>query len=294
MKQFTVPERGPICFPELEVYDSSALAAFERCPFAYHMRYNRRLVSDMATAVPLVWGAAIHEALAFLLTHEWDVTGALTAYRAYPGIGDATDKHRTPEKGEALVAAYKDKWAGNADYKVLEHEGTLFVEQPFILPTMAGEAGTSVEQCVSLAGRLDCAVEHGGIEYVLDHKTTSSMYYATNDLRPNLQFDIYSWALRTLRGKCGGMIVDLIDIGKKGGFEFVRITTPRGEWEMDQVPIQAVNHARHIRLCKNLEVWPTYRTHCNKYNRQCDYAKVCMFNVEAGLREVKEEEKGDE
>lgn len=280
--QFTIPERGPICFPELEVYDASALAAFERCPFAYNMRYNRRVVSDQASAVPLTWGGAIHEALAFLLTHEWDVAGAVQEYWKYPGIGDATDKHRTPEKGEALVRAYKERWAGNKDYKTLTGEdGKPMVEVAFVLPL-------DLDVNITLAGRIDCGVEHGGIEYVLDHKTTGSMYFLMNDLRPQLQFDIYSWAFRTLRERCGGIIVDIMDVGKKGGFELARVVSPRSTWEMDQVPVQAANHARHIQLCKSLDVWPTYRTHCFRYNRQCDYANCCMHNVEVGLKEVRE------
>lgn len=282
-KQFTVPERGPICFPGLEVYDASALRAFSRCPFAYHMRYNKRLESELAAAAPLVFGGAVHAALAVLFSHEWDLELALKAYRDYPEIATAADKHRTPEKGEALIAAYRDRWAQSSDFKIIVNDG-LMIETAFILPVTLDPN----EPAVTVAGRIDCGISYCEVEYVMDHKTTSSMYYASNGLRPDLQFDIYSWAFRTLQGHCGGVIVDLMDIGKKGGFEFARIISPRSMWEMDQVPIQVLAYARHIRLCKALEIWPTFRTHCFMYGRQCDYVNCCIHNVEIGLRQVRE------
>lgn len=276
-----LPERGPICYPELRVYDPSSLGTFECCPFSYHLRYNRKLISEFATAVPLTWGGAVHEGIAALLSQEWSLESALAAYRAYPGIAIATDKHRTPEKGEALLEAYRERWGKEDSYKVLDLNGKKAVEEAYILPLGDG---------FSLAGRLDAITSYQNQVWVMDHKTTSSMYYLQNSLRPHLQFDLYSWAAKQLFGTCGGVIVDAIDIGKKGGFEFARIPTPRSEYEIEEARLCAIDHAKLVDFCTAEGRWPKFRTNCFKWNRQCDYANVCMHGVEAGLKVVEIEE----
>lgn len=282
-----LPERGPICIPDSGTYDASGLAAFERCPFFFYNRYILKRVPIGESAAALVFGSAIHEGIAWLLLHEWDLEGAISKFLNYPDVMTASDEKRGPEKGEAALKSYRDRWAGSLEYAVLESQGEKVVEQAFVLP-ISLESQDEPDFGGVFAGRLDTVVKwHGGV-YVMDHKTTSSMWYATRGMRPNLQFDGYAWACREQFGQCDGVIGDFIDLGKKDRIEFNRVPSPRSAFEMDSFEIQFLNHLKLLELCIAEEVWPTFRTHCFDYNRECEYANLCMHNVDVGL-EIREE-----
>ena len=274
-EEIKLPERGPICIPSENVYDSSSLSDFMRCPFYYYNRYELKRFPSYGLGVELEFGSAIHEALAHWLTHDHDIDGAVKIFLSYPGILSIEDGKRNPEQGEALLRQYHTRWGGDTMLEILKDDvGDLFIERPFIIPVPFGEA--------FFAGRIDAGVRMGNEIYALDHKTTSGKHFLLPNLRPYLQFDGYSYAMREEFGSCAGLIVDFLELGK-AKYDFGRVPTPRSEWELEQFPVQFLNLVAHIQLCRESSQWPKYTTHCYEYFRRCPYENLCMHNTDMGL-----------
>jgi hypothetical protein len=219
-----------------------------------------------------------------LLLHPGDVEGACAAFRNYPEVARLEDAKRNLDNGECILREYWNRWGSEIDIQLVSDEDGPFVERAFMLDINDGE------RSAIFAGRIDAIVTLGKDIYVMYHKTTTGMHYITNNMRPNLQFDGYTFAGEKTFGHCAGLIVDAIELGRNGN-KFQRIPTPRSQWEIEQFSVQFLNVAEHILLCQATGRWPRYTTHCWEYFKRCPYENLCIHDSDVGL-EVRDGDAG--
>jgi len=195
------------------LYDYSLLNDFEKCERRGYWGAVRNVLSS-APSPAMHFGSAVHMGIDAWRQSSKQDDAALAAYGdAMAGMPD--DARRTFEHGRRLLQGYF----------------TRYREEPF--KVLAGEVCFKVPMPDGsfLAGRIDGVVEWGEYIYVLETKTTSSLGAGfMQGFKPNLQIDIYSYAVKRAFGRCGGALVDAISTAKlKGGTDegYLRDITDR-------------------------------------------------------------------
>lgn len=196
-----------------EVFDSTMLKDFQRCPSLFYHRHVLGLVPRLGVPNPaLQWGTLWHKAMEIF--HEERDLGKAKAYIEAnwpPELDFLDEKLRTLERMSKLL----DEYAGRYGRTDLLNWTTLRREQPFTI-----ECGPSDESCpfggcnLSWAGRIDRIAQHvdGGM-WLWDYKTTAWYRQTTADsLRHGLQFKGYYWAAcHLVKGQeIEGIVADLL------------------------------------------------------------------------------------
>lgn len=265
-----------MAMPLAGVYDPSALSTFQRCPRLYDIEYERRL-EMLDPQAALIFGNMIHVGLAELYT-SGDVEKAKKLVREYPGAEYARDAKRTPELAEALMHEYLDRWKLDETEVALDADGEKAIEIAFNLPL--GD--------YTCAGRMDMVIRLGGQLWVLDHKTTSGIFFLESSHRPNLQFTTYTWACKQMFGECAGVIIDVIEL-PKGAFNkdkhFSRFPSPRSEDELKEFESDFVAQVETIERYRENGYFPKSESDCWKYYKNCIAWDACVHDVWGRLKE---------
>ena len=242
-------------------YGNSKWADFNRCPYRYHLKHNKRLDStDLSDALEI--GGAFHEAIA--VYYEKDTTSAFELIRRI--------KEVTPVVGLEVDRLFKGwlKFYGPGQPRDLRHFN------------VAVELAVQQARPFPYSARIDQIIcKKDGI-WIVEHKTSGARYM---DLVKSYQMDsqligqVYLWNKTSYAkeyGKCVGVAVDLVTKTKEIGcyWEEVAIGSKLVRaWEKDMIAI-----AREKQACELNNAWPRKRHNCSKYNHLCIYFDYCLSN----------------
>lgn len=249
-------------------YDSSSIKDFCMCPRRGYYRWIAGYTPKRKSAA-LVFGGAIHAGLdKWYRTH--DKVQAVEAFRL--GMVDCPeDDKRTIEKGELMLNDYTMKYA---------HE-------PFTVLDVEVNFALSMPNDTVLAGRMDLIIQWDDFLYGMEHKTTSRLgntFFL--HFRPDLQIDIYCYAVRQLKGSCDGCIINALQVAKtRQGLE--RDISSRGKAEIDRFERQYILITNDIkeRLSRVdgdkqgvlKEAFYQNLVGCHLYG-ECPYKELCLFD----------------
>lgn len=247
-------------------FDYTALSTFLRCRKRYYWRMVRGLVGKAPQTAP-EFGKAIHKALDNWFAHH-SADQAILEFKTN-FVENPADEKRTLRVGEKLLQLYFEKY---------DHEGfkILATELPFTAPVKAGN--------FNLIGRIDKVVNWDGAVYVMDHKTTSRLGYEFfYKIKPNMQFDGYIWAARTLGfPTCSGIVLDALLVAK--GLcvpaqlsklqPLARDVSTRTDEELDAYIKKICLIVDDIRKCYETDTWYENTESCCDFI-ECPYRKIC-------------------
>ena len=163
------------------------------CPRKYELRYVRGLQPE-SRALALVFGSAIHEALAaFYVALQTDTEPA--PEHIITVFGDALDAEcrEGPEvdEGKTTVGEIKDK--GIALLRLFHEQverpdKVLAVEQPFTMDLTDPRSGQVIEE--QFTGVIDAIIEMHGQRVLVEHKTAARKW-SQDQLEHDLQISAY-------------------------------------------------------------------------------------------------------
>ena len=218
---------------------NSARRAFSRCRRYYWFRYIQKL-DPIFTAPPLSFGTLIHACLEdFYVNKSVLFDGIIDKWRAdylaefhsvdssvIEGEVDTTKIDKMAELARGMMRGYVAKRAGDLnDWEILA------VEKPFRFPlhTICGKCnGNGCDACGGSglgrkspvwdqAGKLDLAMRHNGLVWVVENKTTTltDRDQYENDLGLDTQPRSYVWAVKRMIeangwGKLGGLLYNVL------------------------------------------------------------------------------------
>lgn len=265
---------------------TSTIADFAACPLSYYFRHrvNLRKVEDEASDHHLIFGAAMHEALAVLyqakmksaridrpsgsyLRHEVLEQAKAAFLVAYPRQLDQSDNAKTRDAGCDAI----DSWVrhyGDEDkrWRVLSVEAPDQTSSGFVI-------------------HLDMVAEdliHGGI-YGFDWKNTKKSldYRYWAQYEPNSQITRYTDFIREQYGECQGFYIRAIQYGYRSR---MYKGEPAGRYlnheqqlfnvNDDKLEIERRSTARWLDLIANADqtnLWPMNTDRC----QWCTYREIC-------------------
>lgn len=273
--------------------DNTALAAYDECErkYYYGMVLHRRRKG--AERPPLVYGTAWHKALEAHYKTNGDLNAVMEgAAKAWKDHGIADD-HRTYHR---LISAYE---AYVSLYGLPEAEARGWGK------TVGYPENPVIELAIEIwwpgalhpyTGKIDRVIEHQGLYYVEDHKTSSALgdqYFRQFD--PSNQMMGYCWIAQQVTGlPIAGVRINAHGVLKSQN-KFARSTIHYSpdrllEWADNyNVRVQKVNES-HARLeagrlpdgtvldAALLEAFPHQYGACAAKYGQCTYADVCTFD----------------
>lgn len=257
-------------FPD--VFDYTALSAFNSCRYKYYLRHVLGLV-PLAAPLAADFGRVIHKCL-----DEWyqsfDVDKAIAVLKAN-WKDSPYDEKRTIAVGEKILKLYNEKYK-DPPFKILDTEISFEVPIP--------------DTSFKLIGRIDKIIDWHGKIGVMDHKTTSSLgstYFYK--IKPNAQFTGYAWAARALRYPVEFILLDalLVAKGLLVPAQLARLTPlARDEAlvtqdDMDDYRIGLLATISDIMKCYAMESWPKtgmFNDACCDFI-ECPYRKICKEDV---------------
>ena len=262
------------------LYDYSLLNDFEKCERRGYWMAVRNKVSS-APSPAMHFGAAIHAGTdAWRKANKNDQAGYDAYEHAFTGMPE--DAKRTFEHGRLLLRGYFKRYVAEP-FLVLAGEVT------FVVPMADGS---------KLVGRIDGVVRWGPYIYVLETKTTSSLGSEfMRQFKPNLQIDVYCYAVKRAFGQCDGAVIDAISTAKlKGGTEegYLRDITDRteddlvafGRYYQDRVAELERRVVLHdtaaSRASEPIAAFPQRFAACYYYGA-CPYLQLCLYRHEGPL-----------
>ena len=252
-------------YGDLEIYSVSMLGKFLSCNRAYAWRYSHLLTHERKSKA-LSFGSTIHDGIA-----TWYKTKDLAkVVQSMETIGTElglvpdleTDPKHSIERARGIMLKYIDRYAAN-DLNVT------MVEVPFLL-----EVDADPEPFL-FAGTIDGLAEQDGNLFVLENKTTTRM--GTDYIKsynPNNQISAYLWALSKYMDKpIHGAVLNIIHILTKET-NFIRHTTRRQAWELEEFEVELKEMVRQIRTANERGVYVKNTNQCNVYG-SCAYQTLC-------------------
>lgn len=182
--------------------DNYALSIFKECPYKYHLRMNRNIVSCRPN-LPAQFGIAIHEGLA---------------------------EHYRGKSLDEAVKAFKESWQ---EFEGMKPEYSIplgvmmltYYVQTDKLEPLHVEVGIAVEIPQTkwvYTGRIDLVARLDDVMFVIDHKTRAKSL-STFNIEPNFQLVGYAYGVQQTLGleSPPGIMVNLINVSsKKSSGEF--------------------------------------------------------------------------
>ncbi len=267
--------------PTWNIHDSSKVQEFLTCPRKYFFRYTSGWAREGANP-HLVYGEAVHKALAHLTLHGYKAETIIEAYQLFlthyrkyfPPEMDEELAPKSPNYTMNALAEYTATWEDtDKKYK------TLHVE-------VAGSVAISDRH--KLEFRIDSILEGPYGIVCREHKTGSYLSQAWIDRwSTSFQLFCYNHVLFRKYGpdKVYGVEVNGF-IARKSGFAFERIPIRKTPdinlawlWEanywLDQIQwnydeLAQVKSEDDVMTC-----FPKNPESCTKYNRPCQYLPFC-------------------
>lgn len=269
------------------VYDYTFLNESDLCPRREYW-LGIRGVKSGAPAAALHFGKAIHAGTdAWRKAGKDDAAGMAAFEAAMKGM--PPDTRRNVQLGQRMMTGYYKKYR----------------QEPFTV--VAAEVPFKIQMSDGswLVGRIDGIVDWAGTIYTLETKTASSL--GANFMRqfkPNLQVDIYTYAVRRVLGECAGTVVDALSTaqtkagvvnptkpGDSGGY--LRDITDRSDVELEQFEVSYLHKVAEIELrAKKYQaaldsgfseaearcrVYDTRKWACHYYG-QCQFLDQCAYH----------------
>lgn len=180
-------------FHLLEMYDTSKIVEFATCPRKYFYHY---VLGWQQPSNHLVFGHSWHEAMEYLLTHDYSTESVQQAHqllladyrKTYDPASDALYEPKTPLNALFVLAAYANTYRSDLnEYNVLHTE-------------IGGRVPIGVDQNnedIFLTYRMDSILEdkQTGKIISLEHKTASSFYNWSNQWELAFQPGTYTHVL---------------------------------------------------------------------------------------------------
>ena len=251
-------------FEKME-FDPSSISCFLECPRKFYYRYVIGLEKREKPA-SLVFGEAVHLALA----EYYRGRSMVEAIRvASPLLNEVEEERRGKEAFKVIMEAYAEQYPREKEVfevEAVEVEGAIEV----------GE--------VLLCFRLDMYARFQNGVVVVDHKTTSSMgMHFFRRFRPNFQIDAYAFALKEMVGRCDGVLINGIYVGKSPKFgRELSSRTPR-EHAVFKETLGCV--VEEMRRCWEARKWRMNTTACNTY-AGCPFRDLCIYGEERNIEEA--------
>lgn len=260
-----------------EVFDSSMVNDFLRCPAYFYLRHvlGLRPKSDGEVS-HLSWGTKWHEAM-YDYHVGYDLDAAVESLDPWPDILNETDRHgRTYPRMILLLEDYHNRYADRdkARVEVLRREQYFDVMLEAGDPTPWGEPSpVDFRWC----GRMDKIKKDDGREIVVDYKTSSRMSANYVDQHKHgVQIPGYIFAGSMLIGKF--IKTAEIDVAYclKNDHDFFRLPiryTPdhMSEWLTNTKKILDNMNAYLDDGLVDPTTWPQHRNACFEWGRLCDF-----------------------
>ena len=247
-------------------FDYTMMSTFLRCRRKYLYRIEQGLVPRAAPMAPN-FGKSIHLALdSWYVDHN--VEKAISLFREDFVEDLSVDDKRTHKMGEWILKNYHEKYQ-DQPFEIIS------TEKQFTIPLPNGN---------NLTGRIDKIIKWGGVVWIVDHKTTSSLGPSyVKMIEPNLQFDGYIYAARKLGHHAVGVIVDallvakgLLDSSSRGRLTpLLRYDSYRSDAQLVEYEMIAMDVQKDITICERSGIWcPNYDS-CTYYG-ECPYRRACV------------------
>lgn len=277
------PEPVPQSFTQItRAVDNSSLSEFDACERAYFYNYVMARTKNTKSAA-LGYGSAWHKGLEVYYATGGDVDAALAAMAAlWQDPADPSD-YRTLDRCQSALKSYINHWG---DYDAEAKTWGKTVGMP---DTPCIELGAEVWWPGGLhpyAVKIDRIVEHNGLVFVEDHKTTSQLgatYFQQYTL--SNQMLGYVWvAQQLLERPVAGIRINAHGILKsQNKFERQVIHYSQEtlkEWAAN-FNVRVARLARAFDLDPNreglLEAWPRNYNACVRKYHTCQFIDVCTM-----------------
>lgn len=249
------------------LFDNQMLKDFQNCNRYGYWRHERDL-SPTKVATALVFGIGIHASMATHYRGGDHRAVALAFKEVWVDEFDNPegDDKRNLNNGIFILEAYIDEHP-------IEHEPftVLDVERGFLIP---------FDEDIVYCGTMDLVVENkssSGMKgvTVIDHKTTSMWSnIVTESVNPNRQFTGYILGLKSLYNEVYGAMLNSIFVNKTKR-NVRRIPTQRSDMHLAQFVVETMEIVGQWDHCKESGFWPQSTEYCIKWNRHCEYSKLC-------------------
>jgi len=256
---------------KLTTFDNTMLSLFRLCP----RKFKYRMIDDLTPLAlkdyKLVFGGALHEALAV-----WYKSGSiqeatdkfLVDWMLHEGQ-DKTDQ-RCAARGITILSQYIEKY---------QHE-------PFVVNPEYIEVGFSAELdeyiiCGKMDGIVKWTLGFDGF-CVLEHKFSTSKGYLVTE--PNQQLDTYIWgAMQLLNAPVIGAYFNLCYHNKKGieNNEFIRELTRRTPEKIKRWEEETIDWIKSVNICLERGRFPKNSSNCGAFYRECEYTRLCKTEDES-------------
>ena len=261
----------------LDKFDNLMLQGQRDCPRMYKYRHELGLEIKRDEGPPawaLLWGIGFHSARecrdnAMMRGEEPNVDQMLEAFKKdFPVDQPAPMLKRGP--GEALYTQIRAAF-------LLEEYNRRWEDDKDLVTVKAVEIGAAemLTDDIVYCGRIDAAVEIGGMVRAVDLKTTSRMDRLT--VVPNNQFAGYQWLLEQYFDNVGGVMVDIVGVYKSKAIEqcFDRQYDCFSREMIEDWKRETLWTVDIIREQRKHNIWPKNTDHCGAYRGRCQFLPLC-------------------
>lgn len=265
------------------VYDYSTLALWQTCQRKWQYVELEELES-LTTPSALTFGNAYHLAMESYSLDRNVNKAILKGLLRLSELNHVVDEKRSPETLEKIIRAYAQHYpavAGACTHcgenvppdpltYIKNADGTLEIE--FHIPMKNGAI---------LAGRMDGIVTFQGGTYVLERKTRWTLgSHLVESFTPNLQVDIYTYAARTLIGRCDGALVDVALVAKTKQ-EFARLTPTRTDEQLQEFEHNFYSLVDEIETAAKRGYYIQNFGSCVDFGSVCMFRDICLYGMRA-------------
>src|SRR5579885_235164 len=282
--------------PTLQLYiDATSLTALKTCPEYYNNRIRLGYVTQArATNPDLFWGGEFHAACELYdhlrvqgLSHDKAVLK--TVKHLFIRTWDfETNRPWVSEKPAktryTLIRAvvwYLEQFKDDPLETIILHNGKPAVELSFRFSTEIKTISTN--ETFIACGHLDRCVKFHGKIYITDKKTSSfeldDKFFAL--FNPDVQMGLYAIAgAIVFDTEIDGLIIDGVQClvtGNRYRREFIQLTQAQREQYLEDLRfwLQVLEHLALNEYKNPNKPWPKNETQCFKYNRLCEFHRVC-------------------
>lgn len=274
-----------LTFPE--VFDSSMLGSFKKCPEDFNKSYMqhwkpKELSVHLHAGKAYASGMEVTRKAFYIDGQDSDTSIALGLGELLKVYGDfecPADSAKSAERMAGAFEFYFDNYPlSHTDFVPILAGEKRGIEFNFVepLPILHPETGNPLLYC----GRLDALVNYAGGIYIMDEKTTSSLGASWGrqwDLRA--QFTGYAWGCKRAGIKVEGAIIRGVSI-LKTKYETQQPITYRPEWQIERWYSEMLEWIEDIQLCWERKRWKHNLDHaCAEYGG-CAFTRCCLSQDE--------------
>lgn len=254
--------------------NASSVTVIQECLRKAHYLLERNLSASSDESEAQTFGSAIHAGLAVFYSHRPSDRVLADVINAFDAYGDrlsgSQGTKRSVENGRKILEGYFSTYKDDPWVTYQDSSGP-FVERQFELPF--GRVGG---YDITVFGTIDAVlrnIETGEIA-VVDHKTTSSLgdqFY--KQLKPRLQFAMYSWAVRSMGIPAKSFMMNGIQVAKTKQ-EYVRLFADYGPDDDEELRIAVSDAVTRYLWATGNKIYPMTTGACASYGG-CQYHEIC-------------------